>query len=384
MEILIIYDKRIEQSNMQAYLLKAYYTNSDNTVTLKEVSLISQANITTYCTTTLVDGTYDHIYVSSKVTDVNAAGNMTYAAYAALREKLIAANQGTLMASGTSNGAGTPTRLILEDADVQVDNYYQYMILNVTGGTNSGYKGFISSSDQVGKYVTAATAVGVGFDATDVYAIYDASDFLHKFDGLMSSKTPVTQCWEFIKPTVTIPLLFHYADFYSTIYTPGYGFAQEYGVAQSGGATSLVFAASQGGAAAATPTERTTNDHFNGMFLYIIAGTGAGQWREITDYDGGTLTPTVDTWTTNPDNTSVYRVVKNFKEVWYDRATEMMFRGIYNDPTDSESYTNFVKMIDKDGKLQTKLTGSMAQDVNYLWNTFMPQAIAALKWEMFQ
>ena len=45
------------------------------------------------------------------------------------------------------------------------------------------------------------------------------------------------------------------------------------------------------------------------MTVYISSGTGSGQIKVITDYVGSTYTATVSTWTTNPDNTSVYEVM---------------------------------------------------------------------------
>jgi hypothetical protein len=50
------------------------------------------------------------------------------------------------------------------------------------------------------------------------------------------------------------------------------------------------------------------DDLINGATLVIAGGTGAGQSRVITDWVSATDTATVATWTTNPDNTSVYEV----------------------------------------------------------------------------
>ncbi len=51
-----------------------------------------------------------------------------------------------------------------------------------------------------------------------------------------------------------------------------------------------------------------TNDLYKGAALCIVAGTGAGQSRIVTGYTGASKTCTVDTWTTNPDNTSVFEL----------------------------------------------------------------------------
>lgn len=44
----------------------------------------------------------------------------------------------------------------------------------------------------------------------------------------------------------------------------------------------------------------------NNTSVSIVSGTGAGQTRCITDWDSSDVTATVATWTTIPDNTSVY------------------------------------------------------------------------------
>ena len=56
-------------------------------------------------------------------------------------------------------------------------------------------------------------------------------------------------------------------------------------------------------------TASATDDVYNSMTVYISSGTGSGQIKVITDYVGSTYTATVSTWTTNPDNTSVYEVM---------------------------------------------------------------------------
>ena len=52
----------------------------------------------------------------------------------------------------------------------------------------------------------------------------------------------------------------------------------------------------------------TTDDYYNGLIVGIIDGTGAGQMREILDYDGTTLVATVEAWDIIPDGTSRYTI----------------------------------------------------------------------------
>jgi hypothetical protein len=53
-----------------------------------------------------------------------------------------------------------------------------------------------------------------------------------------------------------------------------------------------------------------TDDYYNEMTIVIVAGTGAGQVRRISDYVGGTATATVsEAWVTTPSSDSIYIVI---------------------------------------------------------------------------
>ena len=70
--------------------------------------------------------------------------------------------------------------------------------------------------------------------------------------------------------------------------------------AQAGGASTITLDASAS----------ATDDFYNGCLVKIVAGTGAGQRRWISDYVGSTKVATVDSaWVTNPDNTSKFVVL---------------------------------------------------------------------------
>ena len=71
--------------------------------------------------------------------------------------------------------------------------------------------------------------------------------------------------------------------------------------AQAGGATTITL---DTGASA-------VNDTYNGMIIDIVSGTGSGQTKTISDYDGASRVATVTTWTTNPDNTSGFEIHNN-------------------------------------------------------------------------
>jgi len=53
----------------------------------------------------------------------------------------------------------------------------------------------------------------------------------------------------------------------------------------------------------------SVDDYFNGLYITITGGTGAGQVRIIEDYVGSTKVATVDrAWTTAPNSTSTYSI----------------------------------------------------------------------------
>lgn len=82
------------------------------------------------------------------------------------------------------------------------------------------------------------------------------------------------------------------------------------GTAQGGTATSITFDAD------ADPR----NSYYVGTSIYIISGTGVGQIRTISAYNGLTKIATVPTWTVNPDSTSVFSTLihEDFSEDFHE------------------------------------------------------------------
>ena len=75
---------------------------------------------------------------------------------------------------------------------------------------------------------------------------------------------------------------------------------RETGTAQAGGPSNITL---QAGAS-------SDFNIFVGAKIYIVSGTGAGQTNEISAYNGTTKVATVaSAWGTQPDNTSVYRII---------------------------------------------------------------------------
>lgn len=72
------------------------------------------------------------------------------------------------------------------------------------------------------------------------------------------------------------------------------------------------------------------NDYYKDFFIKIIAGSGNGQIRKITKYDGISKTAQVDQdWIIPPDNTSFYKVDSFFNYIRYYRdAANNVLRGV--------------------------------------------------------
>lgn len=73
------------------------------------------------------------------------------------------------------------------------------------------------------------------------------------------------------------------------------------------------------------------NSYYNDSVVYIISGTGVGQARRIVSYVGATKVATIEpNWATNPDNTSVVRVMPDIRvnvARWLDSVPDALSSG---------------------------------------------------------
>jgi len=82
----------------------------------------------------------------------------------------------------------------------------------------------------------------------------------------------------------------------------------EEGTAQQGSETTITLDASSS----------NINDYYKDVFLKIIDGAGSGQTKKIIEYDGTTKIATiVGTWTTSPNDTSIYRMDTAYYYIYY-------------------------------------------------------------------
>jgi len=109
-----------------------------------------------------------------------------------------------------------------------------------------------------------------------------------------------SQLFDVVKSILSIPITDD--DLYSELDSLRKANRQDKGTATAGGAATL------------TDTKRKEDDdYWTGGTIEILAGTGAGQVRNISDYVQSTGVITVTpAWTTQPSTDSTYRIVKSF------------------------------------------------------------------------
>jgi hypothetical protein len=158
-----------------------------------------------------------------------------------------------ILEDGTAQ-AGTTNTITLEAGSETTDNIYHGCLIAINGGTGLGQSRSI-----------------LAYNGTTLVATVD-------------------------KDFVTAPS----SDSEYIIYAGTGSIYSHEGTAQAGGASTIQLAS----------TAEAINDIYNGYFIRTLSGTGSGQTRTISDYDGGTLTATVGTaWSPQPDATTVYAVV---------------------------------------------------------------------------
>lgn len=78
--------------------------------------------------------------------------------------------------------------------------------------------------------------------------------------------------------------------------------------ATAGAATTITLAAD----------EDASEDEIVGNYIFLTAGTGAAQLRQVSAYNTTTLVATVPTWTTNPSTDTTYRIISTITELEED------------------------------------------------------------------
>ena len=185
-----------------------------------------------------------------------------------------------LIRSGTAQTGSTSNTIKLDSGASATNNIYNGAIVFLTGGTGLGQTRRIVSYNGTTKVATVDKAWVITPDNTSTFELYGNTNSVAAHEG----------------------------------------------IAQAGAAGSLTL----------QTTASATNNIYNNSFLTITSGTGSGQTRIITAYNGTTKVATVDSnWSVTPDNTSVYAVIPagdatsdfpippSVGEIWAQAMTEL-------------------------------------------------------------
>jgi hypothetical protein len=161
---------------------------------------------------------------------------------------------GVSITSGTAQ-SGTDNSVVLEDGEASTtDNIYNQNLIAIIGGTGAGQCRLITEYD--GDTLTAMVD-----REWDVNPSSDSEYQVIAFSGILLT---------------------------------------DHGTATAGAASTITLAS----------TASAVDDVYIGSMVVLSTSTGAGQARLITDYDGTGKVATVSpAWTTEPDETSVYKII---------------------------------------------------------------------------
>lgn len=186
--------------------------------------------------------------------------------------------------NGTMQAGSTSTTAVLASGASSSNDYYNNHILFIIAGTGAGQSQYIS--DYVGSTRTA-TINGTWITTPD-----NTSQYITLPSGAI--------------PGASAPTAADNAAAVWNALVASYSAAGSFGerfqsirrnTAQAGTLSSITLDASAS----------ATNDYYRYAMCFIIAGTGAGQARQITSYTQSTKVANVSpSWTVAPDNTSVF------------------------------------------------------------------------------
>lgn len=101
-------------------------------------------------------------------------------------------------------------------------------------------------------------------------------------------------------------------------------FEEEFSVTILNGTVRGTAQAGASGTITLASDDAMTENQAVGSWIYLTAGTGSTQIRQITAYNTTTKVATLDSsWSTNPDNTSTYLIVASTKRLEEDNQLEL-------------------------------------------------------------
>jgi len=272
--------------------------------------------------------TSDFAALATGVTAVGNSGDMAQTDFVSL--ELLAS--GAPIDSGTAT-AGAAATITLAATAVATNDYYLGMYINITGGAGVGQARRITGFVGATLIATVDYAWGTGVDNTSTYTI---SDDVRSLGRAFNSMNAPLVTWLDVYSNNTPPKVVQYVSGYNYPNTP---LAYYTNTAQAGAATTITLAA---GAASSA-----TDDFYNGMYIGIKSGTGPGQVRKITDYNGTTKVATVSyAWGTNPGADSVYQIAEAESGLFRDVQFQNYALIYMNDLTNAEVLNQWKRVLD--------------------------------------
>jgi len=342
--IAAIFDSSKEQSILSravglAKYSKNYQITSYDTKGLAEsplASLIATIAATTHSRVMVHCGTQ---------ATYSAAGLLTYDQIASLDAKLITANKGTVVISGTCGSHSTATEIVLTGADVStVDDHYNGMYIK-TAGTTAVYR-YIT--DYVGSTKTCTVATTTTpITTTETFIIYTNAciDLIGDAD---STKLACRVAWDTLFPTVHPPMLIQIMGGYDGSTFAAYKIT---GVTADSAATS-------NGISTLSKSAYFTASAQIDKWLGIISGTtGGGEVHQILSNTTGALTLT-----------EIYKIVPTGTIVFQICDTKEWCLANYSLPYAIKAY------LQLDNAKTNKILKSMLDKYNILQNANTKQA----------
>lgn len=181
--------------------------------------------------------------------------------------------------------AGAATTITLDASASAVDDFYTNQMIHIVSGTGATQGRIISDYDGTTKVATVATWA-TNPDVTSVFVITP-------FGSIPGASAPPASevadaVWDEARGDHVASGSFGQTAAPIRVNT-----------AQAGAASSITLDASAS----------ATTDFYKYNLVHLLSGTGAGQTRQVTAYNGTTKVATVGlAWATNPDNTSVFEI----------------------------------------------------------------------------
>lgn len=365
-ERLIIYNSLIPDSVLAANIYQYRYpTTSTNTNTLKDLYGVVTGDIDTWIGT-LSATTYDDIAIFVDTTAGAAAtAKLTNAQVYALRAKLKAANQGTLLVTA-DNCDLVDTNKIGKTGLTWTTNAYVGHYAWIYGGTGSGQIGKIASNTAT--YLLIEGTWTTTPDASSDLKILDTDLALQQLGYgtpfTIASRTDgcAKMAWDYCYPGITAPLIVNVLS------------SSKFGTG---------FTATSMGAAAANLVGGFTGYDYSGMWVFAITGTaGKGAYGKISSNTDDALTLAENWYPTTPTVTLDCLIVSNQDLVNANlNAYYYALKHLNSVVEGSTKFNNWIRMIDYKGTLNTEMdafTGqSPKQDLDYLYNTVLAEGRAA-------